>query len=112
MSELIVLAFDNEDGALQARDRLLGIQEQRMLQLADAAVVVQCVDHVGHQAAGGVAAGLLALVLGQALLRLRGAYFALATIGINQATRAFVNNFDPFGGPIGMRLNFQAYWML
>jgi branched-chain amino acid transport system permease protein len=59
--------------------------------------------------AGGLAAGLLALLLGTAILRLRGAYFALATIGVNEAMRAFVKNFDPFGGPIGMTLNFQVY---
>ncbi len=60
-------------------------------------------------AAGGVAAGLLALILGQALLRLRGAYFALATIGINEAMRAFVNQFEPFGGATGLSLNFRVY---
>lgn len=60
-------------------------------------------------AAGGLLAGLVAFLLGKAILRLRGAYFALATIGVNQATRAFVSNFDPFGGSIGMRLNFQVY---
>jgi branched-chain amino acid transport system permease protein len=59
--------------------------------------------------AGGVASGLLALGLGKAILRLRGAYFALATIGVNEAARAFINNFKPFGGPIGMSLNFQVY---
>jgi branched-chain amino acid transport system permease protein len=58
---------------------------------------------------GGLSSGLLAFLLGKAILRLRGAYFALATIGINEAARAFVNNFDPFGGPIGMRLNFRFY---
>lgn len=42
--------------------------------------------------AGGLAAAALAAVLGLAILRLRGAYFALATIGINEAARAFVNN--------------------
>ncbi len=47
--------------------------------------------------------------LGVAVLRLRGAYFALATIGINEAVRAFVNNFQPFGGPTGMSLNFSVY---
>jgi branched-chain amino acid transport system permease protein len=60
-------------------------------------------------AAGGVAAGVLAFLLGKAILRLRGAYFALATIGVNQAARAFVNNFDLFGGPTGLRMNFQVY---
>jgi len=59
--------------------------------------------------AGGLSAGLLAFLLGKAILRLRGAYFALATIGVNEAARAFVNNFEPFGGPIGMRLNFRFY---
>lgn len=59
--------------------------------------------------AGGLAAGLLAYLLGSAILRLHGAYFALATIGINEAARAFVNAFPPFGGPIGMTLNFRVY---
>lgn len=59
--------------------------------------------------AGGAAAGILAYLLGAAILRLRGAYFALATIGINEAMRAFINNFDPFGGPIGLSLNFAVY---
>jgi branched-chain amino acid transport system permease protein len=59
--------------------------------------------------AGALSAGLLALLLGKAILRLRGAYFALATIGINEAARSFVKNFEPFGGPTGMTLNFQVY---
>jgi branched-chain amino acid transport system permease protein len=58
---------------------------------------------------GGLASGTLAFLLGSAILRLRGAYFALATIGVNEAVRAFINNFGPFGGPIGMTLNFQVY---
>ena len=58
---------------------------------------------------GGLAAGILAFLLGKAILRLRGAYFALATIGINEAMKAFVNNFDLFGGPIGMTINFSVY---
>ena len=43
--------------------------------------------------AGGVMSVAIAFVMGSAVLRLRGAYFALATIGINQAARAFVSNF-------------------
>lgn len=58
---------------------------------------------------GATSAGLLAFLLGKAILRLRGAYFALATIGINEAARAFIKNFEPFGGPIGMRLKFNVY---
>jgi branched-chain amino acid transport system permease protein len=59
--------------------------------------------------AGGIASSLLAFLLGKAILRLRGGYFALATIGVNEAMRAFINNFEPFGGPVGMTLNFQVY---
>lgn len=59
--------------------------------------------------AGGIASGILAFLLGAAILRLRGAYFALATIGVNEAMRAFVNNFELFGGPTGITLNFSAY---
>ena len=58
---------------------------------------------------GGAASALLAFALGKAILRLRGGYFALATIGVNEAARAFINNFGPFGGPIGMSLHFAVY---
>jgi len=58
---------------------------------------------------GGLSSGILAFLLGKAILRLRGAYFALATIGINEAMRAFINNFDLFGGPTGITLNFSVY---
>jgi len=64
--------------------------------------------YVGVLAAAASAA-LLAFLLGKAILRLRGAYFALATIGVNEAARAFIKNFDPFGGPTGMTLNFSVY---
>ncbi|MBC8264141.1 MAG: branched-chain amino acid ABC transporter permease, partial [Anaerolineales bacterium] len=60
-------------------------------------------------AAGGVAAGVLAFLLGKAILHLRGAYFALATIGINAAMQAFITNIGLFGGPTGMTLNFRVY---
>ncbi len=59
--------------------------------------------------AGGLSSGVLAFLLGKVILRLRGAYFALATIGVNEAMRAFINNFDLFGGPTGITLNFKAY---
>jgi len=59
--------------------------------------------------AGGLLSGLIALLVGLAVLRLRGAYFALATIGINEAARAFVSNFEPFGGATGLFVNFSAY---
>jgi branched-chain amino acid transport system permease protein len=59
--------------------------------------------------AGGCLSVLVALVVGAAVLRLRGAYFALATIGINEAARAFVANFEPFGAATGLSVNFSAY---
>jgi uncharacterized membrane protein len=69
MSELLVLVFDNKEGAFQARDKLLDIQKRRMLQLADAAVVVrqedgkvevkQLTSLVGSGAFGGAFWGLL-----------------------------------------------------
>jgi branched-chain amino acid transport system permease protein len=59
--------------------------------------------------AGALSTGLLAFLLGKAILRLRGAYFALATIGVNEAARAFIKNFEPFGGPIGLSLKFKVY---
>ncbi|MEW6658857.1 MAG: branched-chain amino acid ABC transporter permease [Thermodesulfobacteriota bacterium] len=59
--------------------------------------------------AGGVISALIAGLLGLAILRLRGAYFALATIGINEAARTFADNFTPFGGATGMFVQFSAY---
>lgn len=59
--------------------------------------------------AGGLSSAILAYLLGSAILRLRGGYFALATIGINEAMRAFINNFQPFGGATGISLNFRIY---
>jgi branched-chain amino acid transport system permease protein len=59
--------------------------------------------------AGGLLSAVIAGLLGMAVLRLRGAYFALATIGINEAARAFVSNFSPFGGATGLYVNFAAY---
>jgi uncharacterized membrane protein len=69
MIELIVLAFDTEDGALQMRDKLLDVQKRRLVQLADAAVVVrrqdgkvkvkQLTSVVGAGAFGGAFWGLL-----------------------------------------------------
>jgi branched-chain amino acid transport system permease protein len=58
---------------------------------------------------GGLFASAFAALLGIPILRLRGPYFALATIGILEAVRAFVNNFDLFGGSVGMFFNFSVY---
>ena len=58
---------------------------------------------------GGIGASAMAFLIGTPVLRLRGAYFALATIGINEAMRAFMNNFEPFGGAVGMFFQFSVY---
>ncbi len=59
--------------------------------------------------AGALPAAAIAALIGIPILRLRGAYFALATIGINEAMKAFVTNFEPFGGAVGMFFNFSIY---
>jgi branched-chain amino acid transport system permease protein len=59
--------------------------------------------------AAGLAVSLLAFVFGAGILRLRGAFFALATIGVNEAVRQFVANFEPWGGATGIYLTFDAY---
>jgi branched-chain amino acid transport system permease protein len=45
-----------------------------------------------------------ALVVGLPLLRLRGHYFAIATLGMNEATRAIVDNVKLTGGGMGLSL--------
>lgn len=55
--------------------------------------------------AAGVSVSLLALLFGLGILRLRGAFFALATIGVNEGIQAFVENFTPWGGSSGIYLS-------
>jgi branched-chain amino acid transport system permease protein len=57
----------------------------------------------------GIAVSLVALLFGLGILRLRGAYFALATIGVNEGVKAFVANFTPWGGSTGIYLSLEAY---
>jgi uncharacterized membrane protein len=69
MSDLIVFAFDTEDGASEMRDALVKMQKQQIIELEDAAVVVrrqdgkvkvkQAVSLVGAGALGGSFWGLL-----------------------------------------------------
>ncbi|HZP97763.1 MAG TPA: branched-chain amino acid ABC transporter permease [Candidatus Limnocylindria bacterium] len=59
--------------------------------------------------AGAIPSALIALVIGIPILRLRGAYFALATVGINEAMRVVFNNWEEFGGAVGMFFNFSVY---
>jgi branched-chain amino acid transport system permease protein len=55
--------------------------------------------------AAGICVSILALIFGLGILRLRGAFFALATIGVNEGVQAAVQNFTPWGGSSGMYLS-------
>ncbi|HML06531.1 MAG TPA: branched-chain amino acid ABC transporter permease [Xanthobacteraceae bacterium] len=59
--------------------------------------------------AAGLAVSLMALIFGLGILRLRGAFFALATIGINEGVQAFAANFEPWGGSAGLYLPMQVF---
>jgi uncharacterized membrane protein len=69
VSELVVVAFDNETGAAEMRDTLVELQKQKLVTLDDAAVVVrrldgkvkvkQAVNLVGTGALGGAFWGML-----------------------------------------------------
>jgi branched-chain amino acid transport system permease protein len=53
----------------------------------------------------GLGVSGLALIFGFGILRLRGAFFALSTIGVIEAVQAFVENFTPWGGSAGIYLS-------
>jgi branched-chain amino acid transport system permease protein len=57
----------------------------------------------------GLSVSALALLFGLGILRLRGAYFALATVGVNEAVQAFVSNFEPWGGSSGLYLSTEVF---
>ncbi len=54
---------------------------------------------------GGLAAATVALIAGIPTLRLKGAYFAIATWALSRAIQQLALNMDITGGPDGMRLN-------
>ena len=64
---------------------------------------------IGATLAGAIAVSIIAYLFGLGVLRLRGAYFALATIGVNEAVSVFVTNFEPWGGATGLYLSLDAY---
>ncbi|HEV8661922.1 MAG TPA: branched-chain amino acid ABC transporter permease [Candidatus Methylomirabilis sp.] len=54
---------------------------------------------------GGVAAALLALIIGYPCLRLKGPYFAIAMLGLNEVMRVLVSYFEGLtGGGSGLSL--------
>ncbi len=68
--------------------------------------------------AGGLTAGCYGLLWGHPTLRLRGPYFSIATIGVNEATRLVATYWDRFtGGSSGLSLpigqgppKYALYW--
>jgi len=56
-----------------------------------------------------VVAAVFAVVLGLPILRLRGHYFGIATLGIALATQEIIANVDALGGGTGVTLR-QAEW--
>src|SRR6202034_4419128 len=55
--------------------------------------------------AAGVGVSAFAFVFGLGILRLRGPFFALSTIGIVEGVQAFVQNFEPWGGSAGIYIS-------
>src|SRR6202035_1994992 len=60
-------------------------------------------------AAAGIGVGALAFVFGLGILRLRGPFFALSTIGIVEGVQAFVQNFEPWGGSAGIYISPEVF---
>jgi branched-chain amino acid transport system permease protein len=58
---------------------------------------------------GGIFTSIIAFILGQAVLSLRGAIFAITTIGINEAIKSLINNIPFLGGAIGLYFDFSVY---
>lgn len=52
--------------------------------------------------AAPIVAALFAIAIGLPLLRLRGHYFAIATLGVSVAVAEVVNNVEPLGGSTGI----------
>ena len=54
--------------------------------------------------AGGLVAAACALVVGWPVFRLRGHYFAMATIAVAEIVQGLVTNWDALGGAVGLYL--------
>ena len=60
-------------------------------------------------AVGALTAGAVGLLLGLPILRLRGVYLAIATIGFGEMVRALIVNTPALGGAEGFRLHRGEY---
>lgn len=64
---------------------------------------------IASMGAGVLVCAIFTLVFGLPLLRLKGHYFAIATLGLNEATRAITDNLtDLTGGGMGLSLPLRA----
>src|SRR5579862_3694635 len=59
--------------------------------------------------AAGIGVSALSLVFGFGILRLRGPFFALSTIGIVEGVQAFAENFTPWGGSSGIYISPEVF---
>ncbi|HUC51489.1 MAG TPA: branched-chain amino acid ABC transporter permease [Xanthobacteraceae bacterium] len=59
--------------------------------------------------AAGAGVSVLSFIFGIGILRLRGPFFALSTIGIIEGVQAFVQNFTPWGGSSGIYISPQVF---
>jgi len=59
--------------------------------------------------AAGIGVSAAAMIFGFGILRLRGPFFALSTIGVNEGVQAFVQNFEPWGGSSGIYLSSAVF---
>ncbi len=60
-------------------------------------------------AAGAAVAALLAVVVGWPCFRLRGHYFAMATIAVGEIVQAIATNWDAIGGAVGLYLPVEEH---
>src|SRR5262249_58894655 len=59
--------------------------------------------------AAGIGVSALSFVFGFGILRLRGAFFALSTIGVVEGVQAFTENFKPWGGSSGIYISPEVF---
>src|SRR5579859_7176211 len=59
--------------------------------------------------AAGIGVSALSLFFGFGILRLRGPFFALSTIGIVEGVQAFAENFKPWGGSSGIYISPEVF---
>jgi len=59
--------------------------------------------------AAGIGVSALAFIFGLGILRLRGPFFALSTIGVVEGVQAFVQNFGPWGGSSGIYISPEVF---